>query len=85
MDGYADRRFTALSGGERVVLDEPANHLDIRHQIEPLTLMRAQRGTALVSLHDLTASASATATASVCDRPHVLYAGAVLASGRPTA
>jgi len=92
MEGYAGRRFTALSGGERqrvllarafaqdpdvLVLDEPTNHLDIRHQVELLTLLRAQRRTTLVSLHDLNAAAS------VCDRLHVLHGGAVVASGRP--
>ncbi|MCX5339795.1 ABC transporter ATP-binding protein [Streptomyces atratus] len=92
MDGQAGRRFTALSGGERqrvllarafaqnpdvLVLDEPTNHLDIRHQVELLTLLRTQRRTTLVSLHDLNAAAS------VCDRLHVLHAGAVVASGKP--
>jgi iron complex transport system ATP-binding protein len=92
MDGQGGRRFTALSGGERqrvllarafaqnpdvLVLDEPTNHLDIRHQVELLALMRTQRRTTLVSLHDLNAAAS------VCDRLHVLHAGAVVASGRP--
>ncbi len=60
-----------------LVLDEPTNHLDIRHQVELLTLLRAQRRTTLVSLHDLNAAAS------VCDRLHVLHGGAVVASGRP--
>ncbi|OLZ61418.1 ABC transporter ATP-binding protein [Streptomyces sp. IMTB 2501] len=92
MDEQAGRRFTALSGGERqrvllarafaqdpdiLVLDEPTNHLDIRHQVELLALLRAQRRTTLVSLHDLNAAAS------VCDRLHVLDAGSVVASGPP--
>jgi iron complex transport system ATP-binding protein len=92
MDGHAGRRFTALSGGERqrvllarafaqnpdvLVLDEPTNHLDVRHQVELLALLRTQRRTTLVSLHDLNAAAS------VCDRLHVLHAGAVVASGPP--
>ncbi|GFH37483.1 ABC transporter ATP-binding protein [Streptomyces pacificus] len=88
----AGRRFTALSGGERqrvllarafaqdpdvLVLDEPTNHLDVRHQVELLALLRAQRRTTLVSLHDLNAAAS------VCDRLHVLQEGTVVASGPP--
>ncbi|MGW1284479.1 ABC transporter ATP-binding protein [Streptomyces sp. NPDC001118] len=92
MDAQAGRRFTALSGGERqrvllarafaqdpdiLVLDEPTNHLDIRHQVDLLALLRAQRRTTLVSLHDLNAAAS------VCDRLHVLHAGSVVASGPP--
>ncbi|MFG3016269.1 ABC transporter ATP-binding protein [Streptomyces cinerochromogenes] len=92
MAEQAGRRFTALSGGERqrvllarvfaqnpdiLVLDEPTNHLDIRHQVDLLALLRAQRRTTLVSLHDLNAAAS------VCDRLHVLHDGAVVASGPP--
>ncbi|MGW0882670.1 ABC transporter ATP-binding protein [Streptomyces sp. NPDC002671] len=92
MAEQAGRRFTALSGGERqrvllarafaqnpdiLVLDEPTNHLDIRHQVDLLALLRAQRRTTLVSLHDLNAAAS------VCDRLHVLRDGAVVASGPP--
>ncbi|AIA01569.1 ABC transporter ATP-binding protein [Streptomyces noursei] len=92
MAAATGRRFTALSGGERqrvllarafaqnpdvLVLDEPTNHLDIRHQVELLALLRAQRRTTLVSLHDLNAAAA------VCDRLHVLSGGAVVASGPP--
>ncbi|MGP4088557.1 ABC transporter ATP-binding protein [Streptomyces sp. KR55] len=92
MAEHDGRRFTELSGGERqrvllarafaqqteiLVLDEPTNHLDIRHQVELLALLRAQRRTTLVSLHDLNAAAS------VCDRLHVLHDGGVVASGPP--
>ncbi|HKV84844.1 MAG TPA: ABC transporter ATP-binding protein [Ktedonobacterales bacterium] len=70
--GLADRVFNELSGGERqrvlialalaqdagiVLLDEPTAHLDIKHQIETLDLMRRlnrERGlTVLAALHDL--------------------------------
>ncbi|MFJ9522880.1 ABC transporter ATP-binding protein [Kitasatospora sp. NPDC101801] len=89
---YADRRFAELSGGERqrallarafaqqpdvLVLDEPTNHLDVRHQVELLALLREQRRTTLISLHDLNAAAS------LCDRLHVLHEGALVASGTP--
>ncbi|KDN87707.1 putative ABC transporter [Kitasatospora cheerisanensis KCTC 2395] len=92
MAAHADRRFADLSGGERqrvllaralaqqpdvLVLDEPTNHLDIRHQVELLALLRAQRTTTLVALHDLNAAAS------VCDRLHVLAGGTLVASGPP--
>ncbi|GAA2814617.1 ABC transporter ATP-binding protein [Kitasatospora paracochleata] len=92
MTADAERRFADLSGGERqrvllaralaqqpdvLVLDEPTNHLDVRHQVELLALLRAQRTTTLVALHDLNAAAS------VCDRLHVLRRGAVVASGKP--
>ncbi|MFF2922586.1 ABC transporter ATP-binding protein [Streptomyces celluloflavus] len=90
MAGQDARRFAALSGGERqrvllarafaqdpdvLVLDEPTNHLDVRHQVELLALLRAQRRTTLISLHDLNAAAS------LCDRLHVLHGGRVVASG----
>ncbi len=92
MAQHTGRRFSALSGGERqrvllaralaqdpevLVLDEPTNHLDIRHQVDLLALLRVQRRTTLVSLHDLNAAAS------VCDRLHVLHHGMLVASGRP--
>ncbi|GAA0479110.1 ABC transporter ATP-binding protein [Streptomyces sp. NPDC046215] len=92
MAGAGGRRFSALSGGERqrvllaralaqdpkvLVLDEPTNHLDVKHQVELLALLRAQRRTTLLSLHDLNAAAS------LCDRLHVLHEGAVVASGTP--
>ncbi|MFG2138205.1 ABC transporter ATP-binding protein [Streptomyces sp. NPDC048650] len=94
MAGADTRRFSALSGGERqrvllarafaqapevLVLDEPTNHLDVRHQVELLGLLRAQRRTTLISLHDLNAAAS------LCDRLHVLHRGTVVASGTPRA
>ncbi|GAA2819183.1 ABC transporter ATP-binding protein [Kitasatospora sp. CM 4170] len=86
------RRFAQLSGGERqrvllaralaqqpdvLVLDEPTNHLDVRHQVELLALLREQRRTTLIALHDLNAAAS------VCDRLHVLHRGVLVASGEP--
>lgn len=71
-DLLAERVFNELSGGERqrvlvalalaqqagiIVLDEPTAHLDIKHQIEVLDLMRRlnrERGiTVLAALHDL--------------------------------
>ncbi|ONH36691.1 MULTISPECIES: ABC transporter ATP-binding protein [Protofrankia] len=60
-----------------LVLDEPTNHLDVRHQVELLALLRAQRRTTLLALHDLNAAAA------VCDRLHVLQHGTIVASGAP--
>jgi len=72
----ADRVFTELSGGERqrvivamalsqepelLLLDEPTAHLDIKHQVEVLALVRQlnrERGvTVLAALHDLNLAA----------------------------
>lgn len=71
-ESLANRIFNELSGGERqrvlvalalaqhtgiIVLDEPTAHLDIKHQIEVLDLMRRlnrERGiTVVAALHDL--------------------------------
>src|SRR5579872_751162 len=76
MEALGDRIFNELSGGERqrallalplaqesglVLLDEPTAHLDIKHQIEVLELLRRlnrERGlTVLAVLHDLNLAA----------------------------
>lgn len=76
LESLAERVFNELSGGERqrvlvamalaqaspmVLLDEPTAHLDIRHQIEVLELLRRlnhQRGlTVIAALHDLNLAA----------------------------
>ncbi len=72
----ADRVFNELSGGERqrvllalavaqesaiVLLDEPTAHLDVKHQIETLELLRVlnreQGVTVLAAMHDLNLAA----------------------------
>lgn len=93
----ADRQLADLSGGERrrvvlaqalaqdapvLVLDEPTTHLDPRHVLDVLGVVRglADRGRAiLVVLHDLDLAARS------CDRLVVLDTGAVVASGTPEA
>ncbi len=93
----ADRVFNELSGGERqrvilalalaqeaglVLLDEPTAHLDIRHQIEALELLRRlnhERGLAVVAaLHDLNLAARYFSRL-------VLFARGVVADGPPAA
>ena len=82
----------SLSGGERqrvliaralaqqprlLLLDEPTNHLDIGAQHHALQLVRAQRLTTVVVLHDLNLAAR------YCDRVVVLAGGVVRADGPP--
>ncbi|PZF57894.1 hypothetical protein DEJ23_06935 [Curtobacterium sp. MCSS17_008] len=89
----ADRRWNTLSGGERkrvqiaralaqepdvLVLDEPLNHLDVRHQFDVLDLLRSRPWTVLVVLHDLDLAARA------CDQVVVLDRGRVVAAGAPS-
>ncbi|MEU4834565.1 ABC transporter ATP-binding protein [Streptosporangium sp. NPDC023615] len=94
--GLADRVLDTLSGGERqrarlalalaqesdvLLLDEPTAHLDIRHQLEVLELVRevrAARGLTVVTvLHELDHAARFT------DRVVALHRGTVHADGRP--
>jgi iron complex transport system ATP-binding protein len=94
----ADRRVEELSGGERrrvilaqalaqdapvLLLDEPTTHLDVRHVLDLLGIVRglaAGSGTAVLAiLHDLDLAAS------TCDRLVVLQRGRVVAEGTPEA
>ncbi|HEX6796749.1 MAG TPA: ABC transporter ATP-binding protein [Ktedonobacterales bacterium] len=93
----ADRVFNELSGGERqrvilalalaqeaglVLLDEPTAHLDIRHQVEALELLRRlnrERGlTVVAALHDLNLAARYFPRL-------VLFARGIVADGPPAA
>lgn len=88
-----DRRWNTLSGGERkrvqiaralaqepdvLVLDEPLNHLDVRHQFDVLDLLRSRPWTVIVVLHDLDLAARA------CDQVVILDRGRVAAAGAPS-
>ncbi|MGN9763782.1 ABC transporter ATP-binding protein [Micromonospora sp. SD12] len=94
--GLADRQVDTLSGGERqrvrlalalaqrtpvLLLDEPTTFLDVRHQLEVLSLVRrlhAERGLTVVTvLHELDHAARFT------DRVVALAGGRVAADGSP--
>ena len=94
LTALAARPYATLSGGERqrarlaqlwaqdcstLLLDEPLQHLDLRHQLQTLQLLRevtrVDGKCAAVVLHDLT-------FASRCDRVLMLYGDGRYASGR---
>ncbi len=88
----AETPVSALSGGERqrvaiarallhgadhALLDEPMNHLDVRHRLELAARLRQVAPTVLVVLHDLDLAAR------TCDHLVLLDRGRVIASGTP--
>ncbi|TDE37608.1 ABC transporter ATP-binding protein [Nonomuraea mesophila] len=92
LTGAEERVYATLSGGEKqraliaralvqetrlLLLDEPTSHLDIRHQLEILHLVRELGVATLAVLHDLNQAAA------FCDRLYVMSAGRVLAGGPP--
>jgi len=91
----SDRPVSQLSGGERkrvylartfaqgapiLVLDEPTDALDLRHQARLVEALRARTrrgGCALLVMHDLSLAGSA------CDRVVLLDEGKIAAAGTP--
>lgn len=93
VDHLADRSYPTLSGGERqrtqlartlaqetpiLLLDEPSNHLDVRHQYGLLHTVKELGVTTIAALHDVNLAAAC------CDELIVLSAGELSAAGRPT-
>ncbi|MFC2082079.1 ABC transporter ATP-binding protein, partial [Candidatus Bipolaricaulota bacterium] len=97
VEPLSERSIRAISGGERqrvylgmalaqqpdvLLLDEPTTHLDLRHQVQFMSIVRQQVQdgvTALVAIHDLTLAAQ------TCDRVALLCAGQILETGTPRA
>lgn len=92
MDGFEERSFTRLSGGEKqriliaraivqetevLILDEPTNHLDIGSQIKTLKLLKESKKTILTALHDLNIASK------YCDIIFVIDNGEILRFGSP--
>ncbi|MEM7047382.1 MAG: ABC transporter ATP-binding protein [Pseudomonadota bacterium] len=90
MSAYADRQFSALSGGEKrrvmiaralaqdpkvLVLDEISNHLDLSSVLEIMSLLRRLPITILAVYHDLSLAAT------YCDYLYGLAGGRVVAEG----
>lgn len=90
-----DRLATELSGGERqrvyiaralsqkpklLLLDEPVSHLDIKYQVEILTLLKnlAQNGILVLAvLHDINLASQ------FCEELIIMKEGSILSRGKP--
>lgn len=92
LDGFGERNFSTLSGGEQqrvilaraltqqtecLVLDEPTNHLDIKYQLEIMDIVKSLGKTIMAAVHDLNIAAM------YCDRLIALKNGQVAGIGKP--
>ena len=92
MEGFAQRSFSTLSGGDQqrvilaralaqqtpcLILDEPTNHLDITHQLQLMRIVKNLSATVISAIHDLNIAAM------FCDRIYALKEGRIIAQGTP--
>lgn len=93
MQGFKNRSFLSLSGGEKqkvliagalarnpelIVLDEPTNHLDVGYQFLIMDIMKQCKGiTVFTSMHDMNMAVK------YCDYVIALQGGSVYAVGTP--
>lgn len=91
LDGYSDRSFSNLSGGEKqrtliaralvqntdfLILDEPTNHLDIGYQIQLMDLVKSLNITTLSAIHDMNIASM------YCDYLIVMKEGKIINFGK---
>lgn len=87
----SNRQFSTLSGGEKqrvlvaralaqepqlLILDEPSNHLDIRHQLEVLELLKGLGITIITTLHDINLAAGFATKAAIINHGRLIAFGA---------
>ena len=92
MEGFAQRSFSTLSGGEQqrvilaralaqqtpcLILDEPTNHLDITHQLQLMRIVKNLDVTVLSAVHVLNIAAM------FCDRIYAIQEGQIVGEGTP--
>ena len=92
MEGYEERSFLSLSGGEKqrtlvaralvqesklIILDEPTNHLDIGYQYQIMNILKAQNLTVFSSIHDMNIAAC------YCDKIIMMKSGHIVKVGTP--
>ncbi len=92
LEGYEERSFLSLSGGEKqrtlvaralvqqaslIILDEPTNHLDIGYQYQIMNILKRQNLTVFSSIHDLNVASC------YCDRVVLMKKGKIVDIGTP--
>ena len=92
MEGYEERSFLSLSGGEKqrtlvaralvqkaplILLDEPTNHLDIGFQYQIMSILKKQGLTVFSSVHDLNVASC------YCDKIVLMKSGHIVDVGVP--